>query len=212
MRRAIVISVLFHLLVVVSLLELPVWPMGSQRAARGSSPLVIDFRFGEAIGQRTAAVRNRLPVDDVPPVSAPARMTKPLSPVALKRPVGKSAGGEPSEGQLSASVDVADNLAPLAADLEREYRINLAREVRRSQYYPAEILAKRQEGLVRMSIAYWGQAGRPSVSLEQSSGFRELDQEALKAVALAISRVPLPAGVQGISFRMPYVLEYRLAE
>lgn len=212
MRRAIVMSVLFHLLVLASLTELPVWPTGAPLAATRSLPVVVGFRSVAETSQRNAALGNQPMAEDVSSVTSRTRMTMPASPVVVKRRAGKSASRVPGVGHWSAPVEVAENLAILPADLEREYRINLAREARRFQDYPAEIMAKGRAGLVRMSIAYSDRLGVPSVRLEKSSGYRELDQVALNTLAHAISRVPLPPGAQGISFRMPYVLEYRLAD
>ena len=212
MRRAIVMSVLFHLLVVVSLVELPVWPTGPGRSTRGRLPLIVVFRSGDDINQRNAVVRNQTITSEVLPVVSPVRTPPRASSVVVMRRAGQHGDRTLVERRLPNQMEVAESLASLPVELEREYRINLAREARLSPYHPAEIRAKGQAGVVRVSISYWGRPGTPSVRLEHSSGYRELDQAALKTVALAISRVPLPAGAQGARFQMPYALEYRLTD
>lgn len=174
--------------------------------------MVVGFRSGDDIGQRNAMAQNWMIASTMPPVVSPAQTPPLASSVGVTRHAGKHGGRTLVDGRLPSTVEVAESSATLPAELEREYRINLAREARLSPYYPAEIVAKGQAGVVRVSISYWGRPGTPSVRLEQSSGYQELDQAALKTVALAISRVPLPAGAQGISFRMPYALEYRLTD
>ena len=193
MRRAIVISVLVHLLILASLLEPPSPPAGGLRRANGSAPLTVSFKSSGESGKKDAALRAAA---TVLAAEQPARAAR-----QERRGQGSSVQGEPAE-----------SLVALPADLEREYRIDLARAARRSEYYPAALVAKGQQGIVRMSISYWSRSGVSKVTLEQSSGYGELDQEALKIVALAIGKVPLPAGVQGINFRIPYALEYRSAD
>lgn len=139
-------------------------------------------------------------------------MEIPASPARVKLHSEEPARRVRGEGRLAPPGEAAENIASLPAEVAREYRINLAREARRSPNYPAEAMAEGQEGMVRMTILYWSRLGRPTVMLERSSGYRELDQAALKTVAFAIARVPLPEGVRGVSFRMPYALEYHLAD
>lgn len=207
MRRAIVISVLVHLLILVSLLELPTLPAGESRKANGSLPLSVSFKFAGAIDKRDAPFPGAAP----PTAKQPARELLAQDKTAVSPAVAKRHGKGPARQKESLPLpdEAAENLAFLPADLEREYRINLARAARQSRYYPAALVAKGEQGVVRMAILYWRRLGAPSVTLEQSSGYRELDQEALKALALAIGTVPLPAGAQG-DFRMLYTLEYRL--
>lgn len=121
-----------------------------------------------------------------PNVSAP--------PVVVKGHHEKGARGKRKDPDSSVTSEPTESLGALPADLERAYRIDLARAARRSPYYPAALVAKGEQGVVRMSIVHWGSLGPPSVTLEQSSGYRELDQEALKALTHAIRMVSLPAG------------------
>lgn len=209
MRRAIVISVLVHLLILASLLEPLSPPAGGLRRANGSAPLTVSFKSSGESGKKDAALRAAA---TVLAAEQPARAAIAPLPAVAKRHRAGVARQERRDQGSSVQGEPAESLVALPADLEREYRIDLARAARRSEYYPAALVAKGQQGIVRMSISYWSRSGVPKVTLEQSSGYGELDQEALKTVALAIGKVPLPAGVQGINFRMPYALEYRSAD
>lgn len=213
MRRAVVISVLVHLLILVSLVELRLLPNDMLQNISRASPLSVSFRVLGEMGNRDAAHKGGLLAAEMSPASGVAVQTSMLAtPPEQKARSGEKTRKARGESPSSSPVEVAQNAALLPADMEREYRINLAREAHRSRYYPAEIMAKGREGIVRMNILYWSRLGRPTVVLEQSSGYRELDQEALKTLALAIGKVSLPPGAQSINFRMQYALEYRLAD
>lgn len=208
MRRAIVISIPFHLLVMASLMELHPLPSGAPKKTRESLALSVALGAADGIDKNGIAFRG----DSVNAGRQAARAIPVASPA-----VAKSHGNEPKSklrGERSPPnpVEAAENVAFLPADLEREYRISLARAARQSPYSPVGLMLKGQVGIVRMTILYWSRLGRPNVTLEQSSGYRELDREALRTIALAIARVPLPEGVQGGNFRMQYALEYRLAD
>lgn len=209
MRRAIVISILIHLFILANLLEPPSPPAGGLSRANGGSPLAVGFKSPVGIDKKDAAFRG---VPMVVATEQPARPKIAVSPVVAKRRREEVARQEHSDRRSSVRGEPPESLVALPVDLEREYRIDLARAARRSPYYPAALIAKGQHGVVRMGISYWSQSGAPSITLEQSSGYRDLDQEALKTLALAIGTVPLPAEALGINFRMQYALEYRLGD
>lgn len=212
MLRAIVISLLIHLLLFVSLFSLPASPPGGLQNA-GDRTLLVGFKPTGEMGKKDAGFSNAvMPIATLPARGLPARTNNLVSPAAAKGHGEQPVEKERREDGVPHPVEAAENLASLPADMEREYRMSLARAAREFPYYPAASMAKGQQGIVRMSISYWSRLGVPKVALEQSSGYGELDQEALKTVALALGKVPLPAGIQGINFRMPYAVEYRLAD
>lgn len=94
-------------------------------------------------------------------------------------------------------------------DAEREYRIGLARAMRKytnnleGQSRPAI------EGMVMLEVSRRVGAALPSLSLVKSSGSRELDARARDAVAAALAEVALPMVARDVSFRMSFVVEYR---
>ncbi|MCG2578810.1 hypothetical protein LZ012_17570 [Dechloromonas sp. XY25] len=203
MRRAIVISILVHLLMAASLMEPLALPTGALRQANGGLPLSVSFKLTSELDNKDTALRGTamLPIAERPKSA--------VSPAVAKRKGKVLARQERGEAGVPVPSEADENLAFLAADLEREYRLDLARAARRSPDYPAALAAQGQRGIVRMSISYWSRQGAPSVALEQSSGHWELDQQALKTLALAIGMVPVPPGAQGTNFRMHYALEYR---
>lgn len=98
-----------------------------------------------------------------------------------------------------------DKLAGLPPELESEYRLNIARELRRAGSVQQDQAVPMREGAVRFSILYWQGLSLPLVSLEQSSGDHDLDERAMNGLRAAVVRVPAP----GLSFRLLYVVEYR---
>lgn len=107
---------------------------------------------------------------------------------------------------------LTESSSRLPEDLEREYRIKLAREVRQGRYYPENIKAMGLEGIVRMSISHVFGAGVPKVSLDKSSGHPELDELALDSVKAALGRAGFPVTELSSGFRLQFALEYRLAD
>lgn len=96
----------------------------------------------------------------------------------------------------------------LPADVEREFRLLLARQLRQL----GEPLPQGATGTVRLSITHHGPAGSSVVTLMRSSGNAGLDAYALASLEVAMEHASLPQAAQGRRFRMPFVLEYRPVE
>lgn len=92
----------------------------------------------------------------------------------------------------------------LPADVEREFRLLLARRLRQL----GGLRTPSGKGTVKLSVAFLGVAGGSEVRLMQSSGDTELDTRALSSLKVALSDVSLPQAAQTRRFRVPLVLEY----
>lgn len=207
MHRAFFISILAHILAFVSLFEFRPLPAYSPSVAKGRS-LTVDF-----VRLKPPAVVGSNPQQNMSPIAAVAERH-------LEKRVLPAASGERQsfgmrtrvvgelEGLSLPPAATEKSLPSLPGELESEYRLSIARELRRagSMSHAADEL--RWEGSVRLTISYWAGLHSPVVSLDRSSGYPELDEVALSSLNGAVARVRLPAGFGG-GFNVPFVVEYR---
>jgi len=111
------------------------------------------------------------------------------------------------DGPLFPPVATEKGLIGLPGELESEYRLNIARELRRARSISQVTDELRPEGSVRLIISYWAGLHLPVVSLDRSSGYSELDEMAMASLNSAVARVRLPGTAGG--FRVSFVVEYR---
>lgn len=114
-----------------------------------------------------------------------------------------------SKESIAERLGTAEPVAGLPEDVEREYRIELARAMRKRGDFPMNSNRPGVEGAVKLEVSRRAGAARPSLSLAKSSGHRELDAHALDSVAAALIDVVPPIAARDVSFRMSVVLEYR---
>lgn len=100
----------------------------------------------------------------------------------------------------------------LSAEEEKEYRLNLSREARKLKRYPLLARERGWEGVVVVAVAMPLGSGPPVVSLERSSGYDELDHQALEMMQTAARQAILPVAMQGRRFGISLPIEYRLAD
>jgi protein TonB len=127
----------------------------------------------------------------------------------------------PSTVAIPASTKPADqNRSPgnalemqsISGEGEREYRLNLAREARKFKAYPPVARERAWEGIVLISVSPPLHSAWPDVSLQRSSGFEEIDRQALEMMAQAVKMAAIPPGLQGRRFQIVVPVEYRLAD
>ena len=94
----------------------------------------------------------------------------------------------------------------------RQYRMNLAREARRFKDYPRMARARGWEGVAVVVVNTVAGVAVPVVSLSQSSGFDALDQAALDLVGQAVGTAALPESLRGRQFALTLPIHYRLDE
>lgn len=205
MRRAFVISLFAHLLAFSLLIEVA-----------GVRP---DMKGG-GTGQSSVNVRIQplmpLPADGprTPALVKPVSDGRLAAPKVTEKPANLTPRSSRSSVPVSTKVlpeaqAEAEKVQGLPEDAEREYRIGLARAMRKytnnleGQSRPAI------EGMVMLEVSRRVGAALPSLSLVKSSGSRELDARARDAVAAALAEVALPMVARDVSFRMSFVVEYR---
>lgn len=211
MRRAVVISLVLHLLVLAALFDrslfLPGLPATAGKVLRANLRVqpIAASSLAVPVGPsspKQADDGGRRVVQDIS--DRPTMVVKPPNPREKFRPVVASIPHlleplrEPhGEGDLA-----------LPADVEREFRLLLARQLRQSGGLPPS----GGTGTARLSITHQGLAGSSDVTLTHSSGNAEFDAYALASLKAALGHASLPQAAQGRRFRMPFVLEYRAVE
>ena len=208
MRRALVISLLFHLLVLASLFELRLLPSYSAPFARGAVPLTVDFNSVQAQrglapnqhGQAAiiTSVKAYAAASHAPSAATGARVHRRVLEKSVSRTEPPPLPGLPRE----------DGLTGLPVDVESEYRLNIARELRHAGFFSQRRDGGYPVGVVRLLISYQAGLSMPVVSLDRSSGQSEFDAQAMAGLSMALTRVQLPATAIGVSFKMSFVLDY----
>jgi hypothetical protein len=207
MHRAFFISILAHVLAIVSLFEFRPLPAYSLPVSKGQS-LTVDFVRLKAPAVVAPNPQHNMPTSaSVTERHSERRVLSTSS--GERRPFGAQAL---AVGELNGlgipPVAIEKGLAGLPAELESEYRLNIARELRRARTVSQVKDELRHEGSVRLIISYWAGLHLPVVSLDQSSGYPGLDEMALSSLNSAVARVRLPGPAIGWGFRVPYVVEY----
>lgn len=210
MRRALLVSILFHVVVLSSMFELRLLPSYSVPFWSGGLPLSVDLASSNSLGAVGLAQQR-----EVQPVIATKEgwlEPKVRTTSADGRRKSKEAPkNDPRiERDFLPSIARSEQITGLSPDAESEYRINLAREVRRMgfQFEPGK--GGGREGSVHMVISYRVGMSVPTVLLDRSSGHAGLDEMAMHSLSGALAKVPLPGLATGMNFRMSFVLEYSL--
>lgn len=104
-----------------------------------------------------------------------------------------------------------DGAEPLQAsgEGERAYRLNLAREARRYKSYPSSSDGSKAEGVAFVSVSPLAGPGWPEVRLHRSSGDEGLDRSAIEIIAMAARSASIPVELQGRRFLVVVPVEYR---
>lgn len=155
-----------------------------------SSNVVVSEQVRSMVGRPATASRS-------PAVVA----TSVSGPPATAAPLGGELG-------LRASVNTAPREG-VSADALRQYRMALAIGTRRFNRYP---LAAREQGLeggVEVAVQLMA-TGLVSVVLSKSSGYVELDAQAVEMVGRAARSVPLPDGLHGQALRVVLPVQFSL--
>ncbi len=207
MHRAFFVSILAHVLAIVSLFEFRPLPAYSLPVPKGR-PLTVDFvRLNSPAIVAPNPQHNMSTRASVTERHSERRVLSPSSGKRLSFGVQELAVGA-LDGLGIPPVATEKSLAGLPAELESEYRLNIARELRRARTVSQVTDELRREGRVRLIISYWAGLHMPVVSLDRSSGYPELDEMALSSLNSAVARVRLPGPAIGWGFSVPYVVEY----
>ena len=205
MRRAFVISLFVHLLAFGLLLEGPGLPPDLKGMATVRSPANITIR-----SLASSPVSFVSPSADVEPASEerPVRAWGDKKHTEARSNIRRSyapASNEP----IVEHPESTEAAAGLPEDVERQYRIELARAMRKRGNFPINPSQPGVEGMVMLEVSRRAGAVRPTLSLAKSSGHREWDTHALDSLTAALEEVVPPRIAPNAGFRMLVVLEYR---
>lgn len=202
MRRAIVISLLFHLLVLARLYDFRLLPPYSAPFVGVAVRLTVDLNSvpalqGIVVEQRGQSTTMASTKADLHSAAGERKRTR---------------GLEQSMYQIKPlplpAIPQDDLPGGLPADIESEYRLNIARELRKAGYFSQRNEGDFQSGVARLLISYRAGLPVPVVSLDSSSGHSEFDAAALAGLNAALERAQLPVSATGRSFKMSFVLDY----
>jgi protein TonB len=222
LKRAILLSILFHLVILFSASQLTWLPEPSGRTADNAVEVVL--RPGRP--ERPAELPAQAPILGNAIAIGGTRELLP-SPVAER---GGASLQEFSRSTASDHVAIADRIVPardqptptasatavaaepVSLDGIRQYRLSLAREARQSRTYPASAREQGWEGVVVVVVTTVAGLPGPQVTLSQSSGHPLLDRAAIELVALAVINAPIPESLRGRQFALTLPIHYQLAD
>jgi protein TonB len=214
--RAIFVSVLLHLVILLSLTRLDAL---SRAVSSGQKGRVLNMLIanGDQPEPFSPKVAKSAKVDATRETSVRQyRFAKELkarqSTNALLSPLaGSSANSGKARPIGSPEVTASEPLSVSEAVLG-QYRLNVARSARQFKVYPSLAREKGWEGVVHVSVAMLIGLERPVVSLGRSSGYGVLDRQALEMVEQAVNLAILPEGMRGSNMTVSMPVEYRLAD
>lgn len=224
MRRALLVSILIHLVALLPFRMVPLPPESSRPAAGRSISAVL-----------RAAPREQL---RILPEDGREFVGRPLAP-GIATLVKSGSASKPSIFPAISRSTVTDDIAvtertagaPVAQDIAqpvvdssaevpeaitldsiRQYRLNLAREARRFKRYPELARERGWEGTVVVVVNTVAGRATPIVSVSQPSGFTELNLAALELLEMAIHTAALPESLRNRQFALTLPVEYRLGD
>lgn len=205
MHRAFVISLFVHLLAFGLLLEGPGLPPDFKGMASVRSPANVTL---QSLASSPVSFVSPSAVVELASERRPARARGDIERSAVTSSV-RHPYVPASKEPVAERPESAEAVAGLPEDVEREYRIELARAMRKRGDFPMNSSRLGVEGAVMLEVSRRAGSARPSLSLAKSSGYRDLDAHALDSVAAALIDVAPPIAARDVSFRMSVVLEYR---
>ena len=203
MRRAFVISLLLHLLVISLFVEWGDYPAGKPSTASQGLSVALKPLLDKSVRKEVELNREGAKIPHG--VRMLARESGTGQPIAVRtKPLRPD-----SARQLSPPIqhgerilDIMPGTDPaLSPEAESEYRLRLTRALRQERVFQAE----NRGGRVDMHIVRRSGAAIPEVMLASSSGHAELDRLAIRSTKAVLAKVAAP----GQSFRLSFVLDYR---
>lgn len=221
LKRALFISIAFHLVVLLSLRHVTQF---GEPVSRAENAVINALLLAPGHGglPPPASALNSIP----PPTKSSAAVAEntPKPRLGREKPVLPSFSRSTATGDVTMSdtAAVSSHEAVTAAgaaaapkdevspDGVRQYRLNLAREARRFKRYPPLARQRGWEGVVVVLVSTVASGLVPQVSLSQSSGFELLDQEALELVSQAAHTATVPESLRNRQFGLTLPIHYRL--
>jgi protein TonB len=213
--RALLISVLSHLAILLSLSGFVLMGSGASGGREGALGMTLHQGGGQA-----------LPSSNTPAGETPVEMPNHVNRRPNGRPIKNAVPSVlppflPSTAAIAKSRQIDDSgalkaepseLLATSAELVKEYQLNVARKARQFKEYPALARESGWEGVALVMVAMPMGAGSSIVSLERSSGHQVLDRQALEMVERAVRLAALPDGMRGRQMKISLPVEYRLAD
>ena len=214
--RAIFVSVLLHLAILLSLTHLDVLSrtQNSGQEVRALHTHLAKRDQGELFSPNVA---NSAKVHVKPETSIRqygfASEPKARQPAIADLLPSTSASAKSGKTEPFGSPEVTSSeVLSVSEEVLGQYRLNVARSARQFKVYPSLAREKGWEGVVHVSVAMPIGLERPVVSLGRSSGYGVLDRQALEMVEQAVSLALLPEGMRGSNLTVSFPVEYRLAD
>jgi periplasmic protein TonB len=194
----------------------------ARRAAAIPPQLIARLMAPEPEVQKPAPVPP--PIAAQPPKPVAKKAVKP-APRPIEAPVAREVVPQPAPPPVQEAVEIPTVAAaaptppappappaPAPETLSRDqYRVRLIDEARRHKRYPPLARENNWQGDVRVSVAIAAN-GRPSVTLQGSSGHEVLDRQALEMFTQAARAVPVPPALRGKEFSLEVRAVYGLED
>lgn len=206
MRRAFVISLLVHVLLFGLLSDWRPFNVGVAVKNVDQGQIKATIRLAEPRGQyrqddRLAILglrRNRPQLVQQPSASHSVSILK-----SVPRQDASSRRMSP-EQPTEKDVVIEGNLPP---DVESEYRLAIARELRKAGGLVGVLGRNGLAGVVLIEITHVRGGSVPSVSVAHASSDQDLDRLVLKSVGAVLGKMTMPATATGLNFRLSLVVE-----
>jgi protein TonB len=152
--------------------------------------------------------------DPMPRMEAPAEVTLPLpDPKAVEKKPEKTP--DKSETQVEDNTPMPETPPSPGAIASRAssiatWRSIVTSKIKSAQRYPARASARNEQGIVTIAFVLNRNGSVLSRNVVRSSGYAELDQEALAMIARAAPFPPFPPSITGETLNLPVPIEFKL--
>lgn len=203
--RALFLSVVIHLVLLLGS------PAGSIRARpeHVRTGALQGILAKPAVGEHRGGVQGGTPLK-----KGRALWREAVSPVpSANSAVAHAPNGKTQEtvGERLSTLATTDE-AEISADGLRQYRLDLARVARQYKRYPAVARQRAWEGDVLVLVRLDSALTVPGVELVSSSGYQDLDAEAVALVGMAVRSANVPDSLRGRSIALRLPVRYSLRE
>ena len=154
-------------------------------------------------------------VEPMPKIEAPAEVTLPLpDPKAVEKKPEKNPDksettpvedNTPVPEQQPSPGSIASRASSIAT-----WRTIVQAKIKSAQRYPIRASARNEQGMVTVTFLLSRNGNVLSKSVVRSSGYAELDQEALAMIARAAPFPPFPPSITGETLNLPVPIQFRL--
>ena len=214
--RALTLSLILHGLIVFGLAQietevrsLPTQPGPLMVEVKSPRPRLPPSPSGAA-REAPKAAPHRLERAPVPQLAVPAPVAARQADEPKVTPPDVSPAFAPTTG--SAAPTAAEATAGYDGEDLRRFKLAIAVQARRFQRYPGLARERGWQGSTEVAIRLSADANLPQVTIEKSSGFAVLDEQAVDMIRRASAATQMPAGLQGHSIRFVLPVHFSLED